>query len=290
MIFDIENCPFIPFNWLKLKLSQDDYIYSSNTQDLDVFVKIADRKHYMLSLYHKDDIQTITFEVRECIGEFSDTSLKIPGGLSHDNEKFPLCTSDTIIERKNIFINNDLRVNRYFDKIRVPVPSFFTLTSEKGKIKNFEIKNVKFLKDEARLEFVLWQGVSRCVISPENATIEHPANYDTNFNAGLKHIIGNDNEVSILHYNKDGICFEKNTHLNTGIHCFYSSLLYDILHFSFSEREDADRRFFTQMNNELQNIRNMDSRHCTKAQAFDNFHNRWTRAFNFTTPNSYILS
>ena len=33
----------------------------------------------------------------------------------------------------------------------------------------------------------------------------------------------------------------------------------------------------------------MDSRYCAKAQAFDNFHNRWTRAFNFTTPNSYIL-
>jgi hypothetical protein len=61
MIFDIENCPFIPFDWLKLKLSQDDYVYSSNTRDLDVFVKIADRKHYMLSLYHKDNIQTITF-------------------------------------------------------------------------------------------------------------------------------------------------------------------------------------------------------------------------------------
>jgi hypothetical protein len=85
------------------------------------------------------------------------------------------------------------------------------------------------------------------------------------------------------------MCFEKNTYLNTGIHCFYSSLLYDILHFSFPEREDVDRKFFTQMNNELQNIRNMDSRYCAKAQAFDNFHNRWTRAFNFTTPNSYIL-
>jgi hypothetical protein len=145
MIFDIENCPFIPFDWLKLKLSQDDYVYSSNTQDLDVFVKIADRKHIVLSMYHKDNVQTITFEVRECIGEFTDTSLKIPAGLSHDNEKFPLCLSDTIIARKNIFINNDLRVNRYFDKIRVPVPSFFTLTSEKGKIKNFEIKNAKFL-------------------------------------------------------------------------------------------------------------------------------------------------
>jgi hypothetical protein len=291
MMFFIENCPFFPFDWMKLKLSEHEYTNYCNSLCTDFWVKISNGKHYLLTSVREDGLNTLTLEVRDCLGDFIDSFTKIPCCLSHDDERFPLSISELIIHRKSIYVNSNMILRESKDNVKISVPSYFRVVlDENSVVQNFELKNMTFSKEKSALEYVAWHGIHRSELNPSYAMLSALKSYDINYN-GIQHLKGTKDEVSITSYDSAGNPVKRDTYFNSkdDHDTFYVELLHNILHFNSIERELHVKSNFCRMLKDLESIKNMEPKYCEQQRAFNSFHERWVRCFNIKTPRSYDL-
>lgn len=281
MKFDINTCPFIPFSWMKLKLTEDEEIYSNISPLEDKYIKISKGKCYSLTIKRDGAYEEIIFSLKESncsLSELLDSS-----NLRNSN----YTTAATVVPHTKLFASERTYQLSTIEngKVSVDIPSFFSVTLLNKSVIKFELQNMKFNTKLQKMVCEEWSCPQKSWLWPGKARVENLCDYNSSFD-GIKHVFGGPKDVTLYCYNDANVLYKRETHYNTGVRCFYNALVCDALYFLDDAVDEDNKKLYAQMEKELGDIGQMNSRLADQGSAFWNFYKSWPRYFHVKTPYS----